>query len=109
MNGSDQVGCVSSEQRSPSRIGPRLSLSQTGAEDWQAYRDRRAHLLRHGVLLGLGAPCQLRLLAGQEHGWTISLAEPPHSITSSARASSEGGTVMPSASQIFAYVNPVAH
>src|SRR5260221_3412852 len=26
--------------------------------------------LRHGVLLVFGAPCQLRLLAGQEHGRT---------------------------------------
>src|ERR1700730_15599895 len=29
--------------------------------------------LRHGVLLVFGAPCQLRLLAGQEHGRTIPL------------------------------------
>src|SRR5260221_13941124 len=31
--------------------------------------------LRHGVLLVFGAPCQLRLLAGQEHGRTIPLPE----------------------------------
>ena len=31
--------------------------------------------LRHGVLLVFGAPCQLRLLAGQEHGRTIPLAD----------------------------------
>ena len=31
-------------------------------------------VLRHGVLLVFGAPCQLRLLAGQEHGRTIPLA-----------------------------------
>jgi hypothetical protein len=30
-------------------------------------------LLRHGVLLVFGAPCQLRSLAGQEHGRTIPL------------------------------------
>src|SRR5262249_32593817 len=29
----------------------------------------------HGVLLGFGAPSQLRLLAGQEHGRTIPLAD----------------------------------
>jgi len=27
------------------------------------------------VLLVFGAPCQLRLLAGLEHGWTIPLAD----------------------------------
>src|SRR6266436_4654397 len=31
--------------------------------------------LRHGVLLVFGAPCQLHLLAGQEHGRTIPLAD----------------------------------
>ena len=31
--------------------------------------------LGHGVLLVFGAPCQLRLLAGQEHGRTIPLAD----------------------------------
>jgi transposase len=31
--------------------------------------------LRHSVLLVFGAPCQLRLLAGQEHGRTIPLAD----------------------------------
>jgi hypothetical protein len=31
--------------------------------------------LRHGVLLVAGAPCQLRSLAGQEHAWTIPLAD----------------------------------
>ena len=35
--------------------------------------DRGFGYLRHGVLLG--APCQLRLLAGQEHGRTIPLAD----------------------------------
>ena len=32
--------------------------------------DRGIGCLRHGVLLVVGAPCQLRLLAGQEHGQT---------------------------------------
>ena len=31
--------------------------------------------LRHGVLLVVGAPCQLRSLTGQEHGRTIPLAD----------------------------------
>jgi hypothetical protein len=31
-------------------------------------------LVRHDVLLVFGAPCQLRLLAGREHGRTIPLA-----------------------------------
>jgi len=34
-------------------------------------------LLRHGVLLVFGAPCQLQSLAGQEHGRTIPLADLP--------------------------------
>jgi hypothetical protein len=33
--------------------------------------DRGVELLRHGVLLVFGAPCQLTSLAGQEHGRTI--------------------------------------
>src|SRR5437879_5995182 len=37
--------------------------------------DRSIGCLRHGGLLVFGAPCQLRLLAGQEHGRTIPLAE----------------------------------
>src|SRR5262245_13772083 len=37
--------------------------------------DRRGDWLGHGVLLGFGAPCQLRSLAGQEHGRTIPLAD----------------------------------
>src|SRR3977135_3946264 len=36
--------------------------------------DRGIGCPRHGVLLVFGAPCQLRLLAGQEHGRTIPLA-----------------------------------
>jgi hypothetical protein len=34
--------------------------------------------LGHGVLLVVGAPCQLQLLAGQEHGRTIPLADISH-------------------------------
>src|SRR5215510_9117348 len=37
--------------------------------------NRSVKLLRHGVLLVFGAPCQLRLLAGPEHGRTIPLAD----------------------------------
>jgi len=44
--------------------------------DIDAYHgDRSIGCLRHGVLLVFGAPCQLRLLAGQEHGRTIPLAD----------------------------------
>jgi hypothetical protein len=32
-------------------------------------------LLRHGVLLVFGAPCQLQSLPGQEHGRTIPLTD----------------------------------
>ena len=37
--------------------------------------DRGIGCLRHGALLVFGAPCQLSLLAGREHGRTIPLAE----------------------------------
>jgi hypothetical protein len=37
--------------------------------------DRGIGCLRHGVLLVCGAPCQLRSLAGQEHGRTIPLTD----------------------------------
>ena len=44
--------------------------------------DSRIKLVWHGVLLVFGAPCQLPLLAGSEHGRTIPLAvigvEIPH-------------------------------
>jgi hypothetical protein len=40
--------------------------------------------LRHGALLVFGAPCQLRLLLGLEHGRTIPLADrgvpPPNTV-----------------------------
>ena len=39
------------------------------------HRNRGIGCLRHGVLLVFGAPCQLRLLAGQEHGRTIPLTD----------------------------------
>ena len=41
--------------------------------------DRGIGCLRHGALLVFGAPCQLSLLAGQEHGRTIPLADPAKS------------------------------
>jgi hypothetical protein len=37
--------------------------------------DPRIEFVGHGVLLVFGAPCQLRLLAGPEHGRTIPLAD----------------------------------
>ena len=37
--------------------------------------DFAVEFLRHGVPLCFGAPRQLGLLAGLEHGWTIPLAE----------------------------------
>ena len=39
------------------------------------YDDFSVEFLRHGVLLVFGAPRQLRLLVGQEHGRTIPLAD----------------------------------
>jgi hypothetical protein len=39
------------------------------------YGDCVTNCLRHGVLLVFGAPCQLRSLAGQEHGRTIPLPD----------------------------------
>jgi hypothetical protein len=39
------------------------------------YDDHGVQYLRHGVLLVFGAYCQLRSLAGQEHGRTIPLAD----------------------------------
>jgi hypothetical protein len=42
--------------------------------------NRAVEVPRHGVLLVFGAPCQLGLLAGQEHGRTIPLAEVARSI-----------------------------
>jgi hypothetical protein len=41
------------------------------------YDDCSVEFLRHGVLLVFGAPHQLRLLVGQEHGRTIPLADKP--------------------------------
>jgi hypothetical protein len=37
--------------------------------------DTRIELAGHGVLLVFGAPCQLRLLVGPEHGRTIPLPD----------------------------------
>jgi hypothetical protein len=44
--------------------------------------------LRHGVLFVFGAPCQLRLLAGQERGRTIPLADirPCFGVASNAQS-----------------------
>jgi hypothetical protein len=42
--------------------------------DIDAHNGDRGDWLRHAVLLGCGAFCQLRLPAGQEHGRTIPLA-----------------------------------
>src|ERR1700730_16001104 len=54
------------------------------------YGDRGIGCLRHGVLLVFGAPCQLRLLAGQEHGRTIPLPEVEGSMNSCHRHSAKG-------------------
>jgi len=43
--------------------------------DIDADHSDRFGCLRHGVLLVFGAPCQLRLLAGQEHDRTIPLPD----------------------------------
>ena len=48
--------------------------------DIDADNGNPAVLLRHGVLLVFGAPCQLRSLTGQEHGRTIPLPEVGHLI-----------------------------
>jgi hypothetical protein len=48
------------------------------------YGDSGIGCLRHGVLLVFGAPCQLRLLAGQERG------EPSHYWKSQAVAVASG-------------------
>jgi hypothetical protein len=49
-----------------------LELSEIGGN---SFVNRSAEILRHGVLLVFGAPCQLRSLSGQEHGRTIPLAD----------------------------------
>src|ERR1700758_56720 len=41
------------------------------------YGDCVVEIVRHSVLLVSSAPCQLRSLAGQEHGRTIPLADVP--------------------------------
>jgi hypothetical protein len=59
-------------------MAPRASWPTTWNEfaDIDADRgDRGIGCLRHGVLLVFGAPCQLRRLAGQEHGRTVPLAD----------------------------------
>ena len=49
------------------------------------YGDCGIGLLGHGVLLVFGAPCQLQLLVGQEHGRTIPLADFSGSVGFSGR------------------------
>jgi hypothetical protein len=60
-----------------------------------AHGHRGIGCLRHGVLLVCGAPCQLRLLAGQEHGRTIPLrdvlSEGVFILTASSRPALAGG------------------
>jgi len=56
------------------------------------------------VLLVFGAPCQLRLLAGQEHGQTIPLADELDLQAHSSRATSQDDqmssrNIVPSADQ----------
>jgi hypothetical protein len=50
-------------------------LMAASADDDADHGDRGIGCLRHGALLVFGAPCQLSLLAGQEHGRTIPLAD----------------------------------
>src|SRR6516225_1205783 len=60
------------------------------------YGGRSVELLRHGVLLVFGAPCQHSMLAGREHDRTIPLAEVnSYSSPPSAMASSEFETTRP--------------
>jgi hypothetical protein len=54
--------------------------------------DRGIGYLRHGVLLVFGAPCQLRLLVGREHGRTIPLADSRAWILSGGSRLSIGST-----------------
>jgi hypothetical protein len=49
--------------------------AQLSADIDADHGDRGIGCLTHGVLLVFGAPCQLRLLAGQEHGRTIPLSD----------------------------------
>jgi hypothetical protein len=48
--------------------------------------DCSVEYLGHGVLLVFGAPCQHRLVAGQEHGRTIPLSDIRKSATQKAKA-----------------------
>jgi hypothetical protein len=67
-----------------STMAPRASWPTTWNEFLPTSMADHGHrgigCLRHGVLPVCGAPCQLRLLAGQEHGRTIPLTDiPPRS------------------------------
>jgi hypothetical protein len=53
--------------------------------------DRAVEILGHGVLLVFGAPCQLRSLAGQEHGRSIPLADTLRSLRDPGYRCSECG------------------
>jgi hypothetical protein len=54
---------------------PLISTYDVVLPDTDANNCDRPDLLRHGVLLGFDARCQLRLPAGQERGPTILLAD----------------------------------
>jgi hypothetical protein len=62
--------------------------------------DRGIGCLRHGVLLVFGAPCQLRLLAGQEHGRTIPLADPRGQFTLTSRVNVTSGVLRASKNHV---------
>src|SRR5467141_4807008 len=75
-----------------STMAPRASWPTT----WNEFADIDADhgdcgigCLRHGVLLVFGAPCQLRLLAGQEHGRTIPLTDIRTDSSSTSKLFSE--------------------
>src|SRR5712675_2699534 len=70
--GSPRIGRISTERRSRSCASPQ---SASCSENYAIRPEVFGQTLRHGALLVFGAPCQLSLLAGQEHGRTIPLAE----------------------------------
>jgi hypothetical protein len=53
----------------------RLDVERVLANIDASYGDCGVEFRRHSVLLVFGTPCQRNLLAGQEHGRTIPLAE----------------------------------
>jgi hypothetical protein len=59
-------------------IGPKAPIGQEKrvlADIDADHGDRWVEFLGHGVLRVLGAPCQLLVLAGPEHGRTIPLSD----------------------------------